>query len=284
MRPGDIAQRLCALLVDDVEVSDPATLVSIAPTIAINDAIDELLAVDTVTSGPILVVSVSQVGVLPVNEYSSNRMSITALSASIKRELLINVEISGIELAEAIHSELSNQLALRLNSITQATVAKVARLAESPSTTLSAAKDVATSCAALHLYIATLQTAGSRINYQQEHVMALLSASATNAVGLNNWLSNILLARTIQTQAEVAAKAHTVAATDARRSELLARFAALLLLPSLWFTFLGANVFPSRLYGIPVDGGAALAASILGALASMALSSVLVSYIFKKER
>jgi hypothetical protein len=113
-------------------------------------------------------------------------------------------------------------------------------------------------------------------------------AQISQAIQLMDGLNTSALIHQISVLNEEASRSRRAANRDresaARRDRFVAIGGAVVLLPSLWFSFLGTNVFPEKLLGLSVQSVAGVYIALLGGIASIALGIALVKFIFRKTR
>lgn len=86
------------------------------------------------------------------------------------------------------------------------------------------------------------------------------------------------------TEAETRKREAAAAGRSASRDRFLALWATLLLLPGLWFGFLGTNVLPPTIFGISVPGNNALLITLIGGLALAAIGGGIILTYFHRRK
>jgi hypothetical protein len=136
----------------------------------------------------------------------------------------------------------------------------------------------------MRLSLATLRGNFMRHDRHSREMVDFMYASDVSVTGIVNALTSATALWSEQQARKDADERERQNALSTARTVGLSRLAAVFVFPGLWFAFLGANVFPSRLAGIPVDGGIALVGSVLGALVSSIFGLLIVNTIVKGSK
>lgn len=137
---------------------------------------------------------------------------------------------------------------------------------------------------ALRAEYATLMVLASTIDTEHGESQAQISQTIQLMDGLNT----SALIHQISVLNEEAAALRTRTNTDrekaARRDRSVAIGGAVILLPSLWFSFLGTNVFPEFVAGVKVQSVVSLFIALAGGVVSVAAGLALVGLIFRRKK
>jgi hypothetical protein len=117
----------------------------------------------------------------------------------------------------------------------------------------------------LQLHASALVAIYQQYDNDEQSVLPTLNFILATTLSLSGTVQNNLMLRYQRSDVLYQDEVDARAADFDKRANRLTKLAASLLMPSLWFGLLGANVFPSTLNGISVNGGHALFVAVLGA-------------------
>ena len=247
---------------------------------------NRLAVVRIAVRGRAALVSVQSVGVLLSAWPSSIAQATSETVLSVVRrnaqDASARGEWSGI--ATAVSDELVGLNALLVSRVLD-DVTRTARQAFAEPSEVShhrrdAFEQILDTRSRLHEVIAHLQAEGlheSATVSELQNATAACDALSTSLAGM--------AAVVMQEQGAIrAAKEQERERVATQRDRALARLAAALLLPGLWFAFLGANVFPDKLLGLSIQSDVAVIASLVGGAALAAVGWFLIPLILPRSR
>jgi hypothetical protein len=170
------------------------------------------------------------------------------------------------ELLVAIDSLLASRVVADLNSQYQEYLLRSKRVLDN-SADVDEALRTFSGLSELQLHASGLVAIYQQYDNNEQSVLPTLNFILATTLSLSGTVQNNLMLRYQRSDADYQDEVDARAADFNKRANRLTKLAASLLMPSLWFGLLGANVFPSTLHGVPVNGGYALFAAILGAFA-----------------
>lgn len=247
---------------------------------------DRLAVVHVKVRGRAAMVSVQSVGVLmsawPVS--IAQATSDTVLSVVRRNAQQASERCDWGAFATAVSDELAGLNALLVSRVLE-DVTRTARRAfdetsQTPAVRRKVFEQILDTRSRMHEVIAHLQAAGlkdSAIVSELQNATSACDALTASLAGM--------AAVVMQEQGAIRAaenNARDRAATQRDRD--VARLAAALLLPGLWFAFLGANVFPTKLFGWSVQSDAAVIVALTGGALLAIAGWFLIPLIFRRPR
>ncbi|NRD27102.1 hypothetical protein [Frigoribacterium sp. VKM Ac-2836] len=182
---------------------------------------------------------------LAISTVRDESATLAAAAVQLKRELEDHLESGVMEHVE-----------LLLGSSSRATTGELNR---------ELLTEVSYRASTLQLALVGLENAYLRFDRGNTRDSHLLHSAGGSISSIAATLAHAMaLEHQQRAQTEMETREREKIASD-RRTASLSRLAAVFVFPSLWFAFLGANVFPSTLRGVPVNGGAAMVGALLGA-------------------